>query len=231
MRAMPSMMAAVVRPDSRWPAELAKATSTPSVEQKPAVSSPSAASTKAPTRSARSSGSACAVASSQWSTPAPAAGGARPGQPGSTGRRRAASVAEPTRRASASSSVWLPVASATRPSSATRRWTRWAASATFWWMKLVAKRVSASVPLADGDLGLGVGSHAGQDALADVEQHVAHPLTPTRTPRKRHGTAGWPVWPIWPGWPLPQFGVPQNVHSDSLPSMSSEPQKRGPMPV
>src|SRR5206468_10953523 len=58
-------------------------------------------------------------------------------------------------------------------------------------------------------------------------RHRRYPRTPTRTPRKRAGTDGWPVWPICWGWPLPQFGVPQKVHSSRLPSMSIEPQKRG----
>ena len=83
----------------------------------------------------------------------------------------------------------------------------------------------------NGHLGLGVSTDAREDAIADVEQPVAHPVTPTRTPRNRHGTDGCPVWPIWPGCPLPQFGVPQKVHSDSLPSMSRLAQNRGPMPV
>ena len=84
----------------------------------------------------------------------------------------------------------------------------------------------------DGDLGLCIGTDQAQDALADLEEGFrAHQRTPTRTPRNRHGTAGWPVWPICPGWPFPQFGVPQNVHSVSLPSMSRLCQKRGPMPV
>ena len=61
---------------------------------------------------------------------------------------------------------------------------------------------------------------------------LAHqPRTPTRMPRKRAGTAGWPVWPICTGWPLPQLGVPQKVHSSGPPSMSMEPQNRGLMPV
>ena len=51
--------------------------------------------------------------------PRPVAQG--PGQPGSIGCSRAASSVDRTRRASASSSVWLAVASATRPSRATRR--------------------------------------------------------------------------------------------------------------
>ncbi len=51
----------------------------------------------------------------------------------------------------------------------------------------------------NGHLGLGAGIDAGKDALADIEHLVAHPVTPTRTPRNRHGTDGCPVWPIWPG--------------------------------
>ena len=86
-------------------------------------------------------------------------------------------------------------------------------------------------PGRDGHFGFRLRADPGQHSLADVQQAVAHPCTPTRMPRKRQGTEGCPVWPICCGCPLPQFGVPQNVHSDSLPSMSRLAQKRGPIPV
>jgi len=92
--------------------------------------------------------------------------------------------------------------------------------------------------LPDGHLDLGVpgpGADQVDRVLGQLEagrgrrldRHRRYPLTPTRIPRNRAGTAGCPVWPICWGWPLPQFGVPQNVHSSRLPSMSIEPQKRG----
>ena len=87
---------------------------------------------------------------------------------------------------------------------------------------------------ADLDYGLGPVADRGQDAVADLElalAHRAHPRTPTRTFRKRAGTAGWPVWPVCTGCPLPQWGVPQKRRSDSLPTRSMDAQNWGPMPV
>ena len=66
--------------------------------------------------------------------------------------------------------------------------------------------------------------HFDQPLRQDARVGGVHPRTPTRTSRNRHGTEGWPVCPICTGWPLPQFGVPQNCHSASLPTRSSEPQ-------
>ena len=95
-RAMPSTVAAVTLPTVSWPSELAKAVAIPRVEQKPAVSSPPAASTNAATNVARSPGPASAVARSAWATSSTSAAGASPGQCGSAGRNFAAVTAAAT---------------------------------------------------------------------------------------------------------------------------------------
>ena len=99
---------------------------------------------------------------------------------------------------------------------------------------LVDERVGeAREPAPPGDnrhLRLSRWIDGAEHPLRDGKQ-PAHPRTPTRTPRKRAGTDGWPVCPTCIGCPLPQFGVPQKVHSDSSPIMSMLPQKRGLIPV
>jgi hypothetical protein len=87
-----------------------------------------------------------AVASSQWSTGLTGAGGARPGKSGSTGRSRAAAPARSTSAARLSGSVRLDVTRASRPSTASVSATVAMSSVTFWWMRLLAKRVSDDVP-------------------------------------------------------------------------------------
>ena len=87
-----------------------------------------------------------AVPSSQWSTGLTATGGARPGKSGSAGRSRAAARARPTSEARSSGSVRLDVTRASRPSTASVSATCATSSVTFWWMRLLAKRVSEDVP-------------------------------------------------------------------------------------
>ena len=148
VRAIPSRIAAVPRPVRRCPALFANASRTTVVEQKPAVSRPSAASTNSRTLDARSSGVAAAVASSQWSTAGASPRGARPGQSGSGGRTRAASRTPSVARTRLSSSAGPSTdVDALRPSSTATRIRTWLISdATFWWMNPVANRVSASLP-------------------------------------------------------------------------------------
>ena len=199
MRAIPSMMAALVRPDSRWPAEFANATTSPLVEQNPAVSRPSAAFTKAPTRAARASGSACAVASSQCSI-AGAGGGRRKPRPTGIDRPQSCGIGGGAHEAVEGVVIGL-VAHGFRDTAVERD----AQVDALGRIGDVLVNEAGGEPgeriraARNGHLRLGAGTHAGKDALADVEQPVAHPVTPTRTPRNRHGTEGCPVWPIWPG--------------------------------
>ena len=86
------------------------------------------------------------MASSQWSTGLTGAGGARPGKSGSAGRSRTASRARSTSAARPSGSVRLVVTRASRPSWASVTPTTATSSVTFWWMRLLAKRVSEDVP-------------------------------------------------------------------------------------
>ena len=91
----------------------------PSVEQYPAASRPSPASTNAATMAARWSGVAPAVPSSQWSTTGTGAGGAKPANSGSGGRRAAAASARSTSASRLAASVRVVCARATLPSTAT----------------------------------------------------------------------------------------------------------------
>ena len=95
-----------------------RAASIAAVEQAPAVSRASAASTNARTRLARSSGVAAAVASSQWSTATPLVGVVGPSQPSSRGATRAAAMMSSSRPSVSSSVGPSRLVLAVRPSRA-----------------------------------------------------------------------------------------------------------------
>ena len=243
VRAMPSTIAAVPRPVSRWPALLANASGPSASSRSRPSRGPPAASTNARTRRPARRASRGRWPRPNGRRPGASARGARPGQSGSAGGRAAASrtpsIARPSDSSSAGPSTEVD---AFRPSSATR-------------MQDVvdlggdvlvdeAGREAGQGRLSPGGRSprprrrapaRGRGRRCGPPARAQRcavgralgRRHRRHPRTPTRIPRKRAGTAGWPVWPICCGWPLPQFGVPQNVHSSRPPSMSSAPQNRG----
>ena len=131
IRWIPSIVAAVIRPVSCWPAELTKPTVRASVEQKPAASVSRLSPMKACTNEARAPGPASAVASCQWSTAGAAARGASPGQSGSGGLTLAASMVEVTSLRTPSTSLWVVVAAANRPSTTVCKRTSICCSAMF----------------------------------------------------------------------------------------------------
>ena len=131
------------------------------------------------------------------------------------------------------SSTLVVVADAVRPSFATCSVTEHALVADVLVDKRIGEAGEAFRHHAHGHSGPGPAVHQVEGAgRQGVEVGgVGHPRTPTRTPRNRQGTAGWPVWPTCNGWPLPQLGVPHAVSSDGPPTMSIDPQKWGLMPV
>ena len=197
--------------------------------------------TKSATIPARSSGVAAAVAGSKWSTSGSGAGSAIPGYSGSAGQRWAAARVLSTSLVRLSASRRVVEAWATRPPSTTARSRTWASSLdTFWWMRLLANRVSALTPCPQVTSASAAVAHEVEHPIADLlaspdlgvgRRVPGHQRTPTRTSVKRAGTEGWPVWPTCIGWPFPQLAVPQNTHSSGPPIMSIEAQNRGPMPV
>ncbi len=90
-------------------------------------------------------------------------------------------------------------------------------SATFWWMALLAKRVSAWHRWHENGLDIGHAASARaasttccEDLLRRHRSHPAYAL-PILILRKRAGLAPWPVPITCSGWPLPQFGTPHSV--------------------
>ena len=96
-------------------------------------------------------------------------------------------------------------------------------SATFWWISLLAKRVSAessamtsaSASVTPSRIASARAASASESASAARSSFIVvgvvrgyHFPTPTWTLRKRAPGTAWPTWPVWPGSPLPQFGVP-----------------------
>ena len=147
VRAIPFDRRPFPRPVSAWPAVLANVTCTAVGRAVARCLEPAAGGDERRTRAARSSGVASAVASSQWSTSGAAVGvvQTRPLRVG--GRRQAASSAPSTSRRARR--VRRPVERdrADVPVEATRSSEWLSSSATFWWMKLVANRVSADTPV------------------------------------------------------------------------------------
>ncbi len=197
-----------------------------------------AALTKSATIRARSSGDAAAVAGSAWSLSAEPPS-AKPANSGSAGASRAASRARST---SASTALGVDSSGADLRDLALSDGDRQRDSGDV----LADVLVDAAV----GEAGQRRGAHCrrGQrlSAITDQREHALtgvgglprrglvennHQWTPTRTSRKRQGTAWWPVWPTCIGWPLPQWGTPKTLHSSCPPTASMEAQNVGPIPV
>ena len=108
-------------------------------------------------------------------------------------------------------------------------------SATFWWISLFAKRVSAlSVRMTSASAceAPALERHR-HGALGDREPvGSAHRApTPTWTSRKRAPLQPCPTCMPWPGWPLPQFVMPTSIHVLASATASQERQNSGVMPV
>ena len=121
------------------------------------------------------------------------------------------------RRRSDSSSSRLVDATPTRLPSTKRRLTVVFDSATFWWIWLLAKRVSCSCLPSDERLGLGRArlrrerrargaAMASGSLLSRSPSPLADPDLDVRGTGRR--STPWPTCATWPGSPLPQFGVP-----------------------
>ena len=182
-----------------------------------------------PRPSARSSGLASAVRSDQRVSRGSAAVRARAGPPSPRAPRRwprSPRLARPGRRDAlvVRPARWRRRRPGGRRRSGGSRGPR--RSATFWWISLLANRVSADSPRDDERLGLGRAGclgRAGRPRSASRRaapgrrrsRLAAHATTPTWTLRNRAPETPWPTWPIWPGSPLPQFGVPQHRASST----------------
>jgi hypothetical protein len=205
---------------------------------KPAVLSPPAAATNAATPAARSAGEASAVAGSNEPAEVSGAGVPSPGQSGSgrpqpgSGEGRGHEVGERVGAAAGGRRRRRPAAV-----DGELQVHRDPLVGDVLVDRGVGEAGQRERGLLDAHGGLGVGPGLGADLVQDrggeVVEVGAHPRTPTRTPEKRAGAAPWPVCPTCPGCPLPQLGVPHALHSPGAapPSMSSDCQNRGPMPV
>ena len=136
-------------------------------------------------------------------------------------------------------SSWrLAEATPTRWPSTKRRFTTVSASATFWWISLLAKRVralcswvtTASAWVAPASMAMATARCASSRPLGGCSLRHALP-TPTSTSRKRAPLLPWPTCMPCPGWPLPQLVTPTSCQLRSSATASQEPQNRGVMPV
>ena len=140
-----------------------------------------------------------------------------PRRPGRWRRRARPGGAGPRRRSGRGD------ATPTRLPTTNRRLTATLVSATFWWISLLAKRVSAEssamtsasasvAPVAhargQGGLGQGAARRWARSSFIASPPRAYHLPTPTWTSRKRAPGTACPTCPVWPGSPLPQFGVP-----------------------
>ena len=145
-----SSWALVRRSAARTPLEVATATASASIENEPYAVTPasSAAAMTARAPSARSSGLAAAVASDQAPLPgwAPSASG-RPAQSSSSSTFAVIAAARSTSERRPSASARPVLATPTRRPCTNRRLTRTSVLATFWWISLLANRVSDESPL------------------------------------------------------------------------------------
>ena len=103
----------------------------------------------------------------------------------------------------------------------TRRLIETLVSATFWWISLLAKRVSAeSSAMTSASASVTPSLHREREHGLRKRQRVAasivvhrsappyHLPTPTWTSRNRAPGTACPTCPVWLGSPLPQLGVP-----------------------
>ena len=222
------------RSAARMPRDVATAIASASVENEPNAVTPasSAAAITARAPSARSSGLAAAVPSAQaaaMGSAGPASG--RPAQSSSSSTLAVMAAARSTSARIPSGSTRPVLATPTRRPSTNRRLTKTSLLATFWWISLLANRVSAASPATTRASASPAPAACGlpDDLLREAERRLgvaadrvpaAHATTPTRTLRNRAPETPWPTWPAWPGSPLPQFGVPHIRHDEASPTAS-----------